>query len=540
MRLINTSTLELHEFNDRSTSDFPKYAILTHTWGDEEVTFQDITTSSELFKKKGFMKIKMICELASKNNLEYAWVDTCCIDKSSSAELSEAINSMYAWYRDSTVCYAFLEDLEPATEITRNSDFAKCRWFKRGWTLQELIAPRCLEFYDKEWGSRGSKKDYAVTLEAITRIPAGILNDESRLSDISVAERMSWASSRETSRIEDQAYCLLGIFGIHIPLIYGEGSRSFRRLQEEIIKSTGDMTNLAWGFGTPGNTNKSFQPLFAPNPSCFVNTHGISALRQRAAADMTITTRGLCISRNTWFPLLLHGAAYYLLLGVDSTEKWLMLSLSKIGPGLFARTGISEMRLDASSSQGSRSHNEGDYYILIDVPRNIKQMYVDNRNQAIQVDSSELLPVEDALPHSLWDQATNIFLRNRSTFSNQDHPMTLVIKYRGSGDFQGVRLVVLLDLASRSPALRILHEHQAPRLISKLFNDRNRENSLIWADLEDSLDAARPRIGESVIVPTATGCKSITPVLGEGVFVPSDFMFEVGALRVDRLHLRIV
>ncbi|KAI1822609.1 HET-domain-containing protein [Xylaria intraflava] len=251
MRLIDVKTHKLVEF----FNNIPKYAILSHTWGAEEVTFQDYLLATEsgshahaktIRHKAGFTKIIGACERAKIDGLQYVWCDTNCIDKRSSAELSEALNSMYAWYRDSVVCYAFLVDVDGAP-----GSFAKSRWFTRGWTLQELLAPSKVVFFDVRWRVLGDRKDLAQTICGITRIHIGALHDRNTIHEYSVAQRMSWAADRQTSRLEDIAYCLLGIFDVNMPLLYGEGGRAFLRLQQEIIRMTDDQSILAWDLEDP-------------------------------------------------------------------------------------------------------------------------------------------------------------------------------------------------------------------------------------------------------------------------------------------------
>ena len=182
------------------------------------------------------------CRLAREQGLSYAWIDTCCIDKSSSAELTEAINSMFNWYKESAICFAFLSDLPALKSKVLENELRLCRWFTRGWTLQELIAPKSVEFYDQGWQRRGTKQSLQQELSAITGIDLEILEDSNLLSTIPVARRMSWASRRKTSRVEDRAYSLLGLFDVNVPLIYGEGPKAFIRLQEEIMKQNNDLS----------------------------------------------------------------------------------------------------------------------------------------------------------------------------------------------------------------------------------------------------------------------------------------------------------
>lgn len=267
MRLLNTATLEIEDFVG---SDVPEYAILSHTWGDQEVSLQEWTAYPNAYcqqhqrllhhhlhhhpKSRGRAKIESFCRVARKDGYNHVWVDTCCIDKTSSADLTESINSMFQWYRDASVCYAYLSDLGASSDS--HTSFYKaakdCRWFTRGWTLQELIAPRVLRFYDGAWRPRGTRDAHSKDLEAITGIDYSVLlgprhPEYVAPAEYSVADRMSWASSRTTKRTEDIAYCLLGLFDVNMPLIYGEGMGAFRRLQEAIMRNSNDLSILAWG-----------------------------------------------------------------------------------------------------------------------------------------------------------------------------------------------------------------------------------------------------------------------------------------------------
>ncbi|KAL7953846.1 heterokaryon incompatibility domain-containing protein [Trichoderma compactum] len=255
MRLINTRTLKLQQFHGKPPPD----AILSHTWGHEEVSFQDAT-----------------CKKAYSHGLDYAWVDTCCIDKTSSAELSEAINSMFKWYKNSEIAYAFLEDYpSPKTKKptfrTTSVGFGHSRWFARGWTLQELIAPERLEFYDRSWEKIAEKTAIAKELAVITGIDAFVLDGSGPLQQVSVGKRLSWAANRETTREEDVAYCLFGLFDVNMPLIYGEGEKAFLRLQEHILQQSDDHTIFAWRAATPSTDPDIAYGLFAKSPRDFPN-----------------------------------------------------------------------------------------------------------------------------------------------------------------------------------------------------------------------------------------------------------------------------
>ena len=259
MRLINTQTMKLETYYD--DEKIPPYAILSHTWENEEVTFPEFVNDFPACRSKaGFVKIEYTCRQAEMDGYGFVWVDTVCIDKSSSAELSEAIQSMFAWYRKAKVCYAYLVDIGVQhAGLHVKDDFTQSRWFTRAWTLQELIAPRDVRFYNGEWVNIGRKNDLVDPIVERTGINryALVPKDDDFLRRFNVAAKMSWAAERHATRKEDIAYCLLGIFDVNIPLLYGEGDRAFRRLQEEIIRLNDDQSLFAWNFMNDGFQNAS-------------------------------------------------------------------------------------------------------------------------------------------------------------------------------------------------------------------------------------------------------------------------------------------
>jgi hypothetical protein len=246
MRLVQRSDagdFVLTQVNEAST--LPPYAILSHTWGADadEVTFEDLTNNTGK-DKPGYKKIRFCAEQAARDGLDYFWVDTCCIDKSNRAELSHAINSMFRWYHKATRCYVYLQDV-PSHPLDNNEDlnqslwisaFRRSKWFTRGWTLQELLAPASVEFFSWEGKRLGDRSSLGQQIHEITVIPELALQG-APLSQFGVNERLSWIEFRETKREEDRAYSLLGIFDVRIPPIYGEGMESaFKRLREGISK----------------------------------------------------------------------------------------------------------------------------------------------------------------------------------------------------------------------------------------------------------------------------------------------------------------
>jgi hypothetical protein len=366
MWLIDVSTLYLCNFY----GTVPPYAILSHTWGSEEVTFKELSTLKSLAQenlyyprsdheesyplrnirqrnhiryKDGFYKISKAAAQAHSDGLAYVWVDTCCIDKSSSAELSEAINSMFRWYKNAAVCYVYLDDadlfsikgLDPEEIERRNEQpiseelFSKARWFTRGWTLQELIAPGNVVFYHNGWHNRGAwggwnyigdKKSMTDALSRITGISVLTLQTGD-MEGVSVARKMSWAAKRVTTRAEDMAYCLMGIFDVNMPLLYGEGGeKAFVRLQEEIMKDSDDESLFAWqprdavkvediALITP-MTRGQGRSAFAAHPSEFSYSGDI---KMGGSSDpFTITNKG--IRMRTFVSLVKRESGLYILI----------------------------------------------------------------------------------------------------------------------------------------------------------------------------------------------------------------------------------
>jgi len=353
MRILKTKTDNL-EFEQFWGAETPVYAILSHTWGKDEVTFQDVQSGiSYDSARAGYAKVDGIRTVAAAYGLDYVWIDTCCIDKSSSAELSEAINSMYEWYRKSTLCFAYLADVNDCDEdndtcpddgmfcniqeveqaetsidatmaegadesLSLDEDIsfsssvndvggslADSRWFTRGWTLQELIAPSVVVFLDANWQELGTKSSLQAELSKITGIPEKVLLGCDPSTE-SIAQRMSWASKRQTSRVEDKAYCLLGLFGINMPMLYGEGDKAFTRLQEEIIKISDDHTIFAWSVNHDDASDEqassdsaitSITPLspLAPEPRVYYGTaHAVPLQSSSQLVDaITSNSKGI-------------------------------------------------------------------------------------------------------------------------------------------------------------------------------------------------------------------------------------------------------
>ncbi|KAI0687943.1 heterokaryon incompatibility protein-domain-containing protein [Cerioporus squamosus] len=313
MWLLHTEKIQLRWL---SSPDEVSYAALSHVWGDDEQTFQDtphvapangslargaLRKARDRAFRRPSLKIRKACARARQDGFRWLWVDTCCIDKTNSTELSEAINSMYVWYRTAAMCYAYLDDV-PSGEDPHapGSAFRRSRWFRRGWTLQELIAPASVIFLSEDWEPIGPKRRLAPLLEKVTGIDARVLTHKRPLEDVSVACRMSWAAGRETTRVEDGAYALMGLFGVCMPTIYGEGKHAFVRLQEEIIRTSPDQSIFAWGRTLDDHGAGTFvanarehdyahsahlETLLAPSPAEFAGCADISPISRWEFAE---------------------------------------------------------------------------------------------------------------------------------------------------------------------------------------------------------------------------------------------------------------
>ena len=417
MRLINLMTRELEEF----VEDPPPYFILSHTWGAEEVSFQEYTWIREherelaedleafsdlsprqlqrliakveaVRSKAGFTKIEncidslvgflsesvqsssdrshyaetrgqaahkitesifdMLPEakellsgkISSRFNGStqpypqttlYLWADTCCIDKSSSAELSEAINSMCRWYQRSQACIVYLSDISKEGDFHLDKQLETSRWFSRGWTLQEYLAPAHLVFFDREWEpivTRGRLKSSRFSFTA--RLPTTRTECQATIVDVkstALATKMFWAAGRSTTRTEDVAYSLLGLFDVNLPLLYGEGSRAFERLQQQILTQTQDFTLLAWGYCMPLKDNTS-QSLFATSPRDYQHCENLKMQdvknHEAELSPFQMSNKGLLVSLDV----------YYIPVTDWTTEAWYAL-LPCLDVGRFSADG---------------------------------------------------------------------------------------------------------------------------------------------------------------------------------------------------------
>ena len=321
MRVLRTEGSERKDWIPRlCTYRGQPYAILSHRWledANHEVLFADVQeidrsiinglehlhvvknsryADGTASSKPGFSKLQGAARQAQTDGYQYLWIDTCCIDKSSSAELSEAINSMFKWYKAAAVCYVYLMDVSDAADTSQSSLFAASEWWKRGWTLQELLAPSQLAFFTSSWEVIGHKEFLGPIIAHITGISAEVFQEQRSVETFSIAQRMSWASGRTTTIPEDIAYCLMGLFDVNMPILYGEGDKAFIRLQQEIIKELDDESIFAWR-DEPTMKSGSYSGMLATRPAAFAGSYNVDSLYgAHDRPPYSMTNKGLSIT----------------------------------------------------------------------------------------------------------------------------------------------------------------------------------------------------------------------------------------------------
>jgi hypothetical protein len=428
MWLINVNSRQLEEFIGDAQS-FPPYAILSHTWEPgQEVSFQEMRQSSH-GDKRGYAKINLTCQQAVRDGLGYAWVDTCCIDKSSSAELSEAINSMFNWYKWSAACYAYLHELTtiPDHGLLAES-IAHCAWFTRGWTLQELIAPVQVHFFNGSWDFCFSKSNASHQLAKVTGIDAAVLEHTELLSTISVARKMSWAAARRTTRTEDMAYCLLGVFDINMPLLYGEGQKAFQRLQVEIINSVPDPSIFAWTLPSAKMGEKfpseSFSGVLARSPDMFSGCGGMTKLTGRLIPDFSMSNRGIKLRAR--FALYdcddASGTAtnsISILPVCDLDGKILCICTRNIGEGSYVRQDASGFAHLEESTYFHRLLLEPSLLARLPGPNGLqsREALLSSRSRCLKVDLPPGMRIYRRWPWQQWDEVDRVFFQADSAQS---------------------------------------------------------------------------------------------------------------------------
>ncbi|KAL5462734.1 hypothetical protein PMIN07_004755 [Paraphaeosphaeria minitans] len=468
IRLLHIDRKEFQEFYDLDS--VAPYAILSHRWmhAQRNGKYRALELSHSEFvagsgDDRGYGKVDKACEAVRHLSqqlgldLQWIWIDSCCIDKSNNEEHSEAINSMYEWYARSYVCIAYLDDADPFDQGSPSERFT------RGWTLQELIAPERVLFYNKDWIGCGSRNDYNPGLygrhsfhdrsretAAITRVDAALLRltnrkqIKRRLNSIPACQKMSWASDRKTTQDEDMAYCLIGIFDIpHMYLKRGEGRRAFIRLQEEIIKQSSDLSLFAWRLSddrvevcmddnclslhdlrqsapedTPffdSSLKSNLHGVFACGPCHFRSASRIEPTQPTVYNDeVTITSRGVRITT----PLLGSGpfcpfrTPLYCIDGDDS--KFISIELRLLGGSVYARTECTQLPELQKHFKGILSQDE--VYLASNVHR-FHDCIGKLHKHAIRIPDSLLdLERQTVSPGYLWSKEHSLVMTNGRRF----------------------------------------------------------------------------------------------------------------------------
>lgn len=443
MRLLHRDAAGVIRLTEHLSPDIPPYAILSHRWDTEEVTFQELYNGTGL-NKRGYGKVRFCGEQAWRDGLSYFWVDTCCIDKTNNVELQEAINSMFRWYQNAARCYAYLDDVSnptaqsaespsassqeeregadtiapydvKPTELPWEDAFRKSRWYTRGWTLQELVAPRELDFFDAHWNYLGSKTHLKSLITDITGINQEVLDDSSILSSIPVACRMSWIAGRETTRQEDMAYCLLGIFDINMAMLYGEGPKAFLRLQEHIITNSNDLSLFIFS-APPNNHIRPYRHLLAGSPKDFKGCGDVIF----AGADVHLNDAYVLTNRGLYFRRLelqsdVTDGSYSVRLNCESKSMdCSRMYLRKVGASLYVRCDGG----DPAKHRDAHISVEEDAYIITEITPYLRRRLGRLGEYAIQVRSDthylhNALQVLLRQPSSIrWDPAAMRFLVN--------------------------------------------------------------------------------------------------------------------------------
>ncbi|KAM5347276.1 hypothetical protein ACJ41O_010281 [Fusarium nematophilum] len=425
-RFIKDGKIRFKEFY----RDTPPYAILSHTWEDgQEVTHDNCKSASPLKDKKGYEKIRNTCRLAIREDIEYVWIDTCCIDKSSSAELTEAINSMFQWYQQAKICYVYLSDLNDASKL------GNCRWFRRGWTLQELIAPKAIKFYNRSWDIIGDKESLLTQLSVVTNIDAAILSHQVPLSSACVAKRFSWAANRRTTRAEDVAYCLLGIFDINMPMLYGEGYKAFIRLQEEIIRSTHDLSIFGWTLcDEPAVNRRHYSGFLATSPHDFASCSSMQTRDPlQHEGEMSITNKGVQLKGSQYVSHYKNGAVRYSLSlkcsSSDHPDEAFLVPMRKTGPNIFARaTSAGCLRTSSLGIVSSYEVKSRSFILLTKLPSSLSPQPSKRNKDTVSALRDAVVDIKlpseamrlgiNGLPQKCWDAEDFLFFSSDNTVPN--------------------------------------------------------------------------------------------------------------------------
>jgi len=431
---------------------------------------------------------------------------------------------MYQWYQNAAKCYAYFSDLAPDVDV--KDALPNCRWFTRGWTLQELIAPEKVHFYNREWENIGSKHEFVDLISSITGIHGDILSGKLRVEYQSVATRMSWAANRKTTRPEDLSYCLLGIFGVNMPLIYGEGSKAFRRLQEEIIKHENDLTIFAWD---RWQDEKVPWSLFSPSPSGYANTGGaIRHSRSLIDAAFSITNRGLKLENHVVVKMVSNSedenqVRYCLALG--DLKDWcsdLYLQLAKVGPNVFVRDGP----LLVSADDPLPGEPISSCHIHPSNLEDFERLY-SSWKRAVHLTQHRQLNILAVRPESHWDETKRLFFGPLYGDTNSVFAALCEVNL---GTSTVLVLMCLRFLYFQPPICYLFNATDDNQLLSYLF-DYPRADKLSWESIEKQYPE-KCFLNQRLEIPLEESTFDISMTVRQGV-VPGVSTSEISSLTMS-------
>ncbi|KAI7785168.1 Vegetative incompatibility protein HET-E-1 [Diaporthe eres] len=332
MHFLNTETFKLHG----STDPPPSYSVFFHAHGSDDIGFEDFSNPEMLPRKAGFNRLRQACSRARKHGSKWLWSDAVCIDRGSTAALTDAFNSLARIYQDCTFSLIYLEDLPPGdcNDGGLAKGLANCAWLRNVWVLPQLIFPKRSFIYDRDWTEIGTKASLARQLSLVTSIEQSVLINPAALGQFSIAKRISWASQLDASRPEDRAFALLGILGVHMPIIYGEGHMAFTRLQEEILRDTTDYSLFAWRPEVP----QEYRGLLAYSPAEFQHFHKGPNGPFHIRGEVQPISAGIIIHAH------FHKVDHDIVLPLENTEGFMYsIRLSKSGQGFVRNCSTTEI-----------------------------------------------------------------------------------------------------------------------------------------------------------------------------------------------------
>lgn len=464
MKLINVKSYELVEVLD---SSIPPYAILSHTWGGDDTVAPTHWTRLATIQRSLPIPEKVIraCEDVHRRGITYLWVDSLCIDSSSSADLDEAVNGSLRRLRNASVCLVFLEDLPADSPAFDDNIWRKCRYWQRAWTVQELIVPSQVDFFDKQWNYRGSKtsSDFLPLLSNITGVPKTVLTDGNTLSEISMAARMSWLADKIGNREEDVAYSLVAIAGVTLQVRYGEGAeRAFLRLQEEVLQDTRDGSIFAWRSAN----KKDIRGLLARSPSEFRHFSATTGSDWQA-------------------PWIFDGKVRFSSKGIQIQSQ-----ISRHGSCILLEIGRVELETGKSTRVGVYLREWNGIYVRVDAESGA---IIPGAGRYSKIDAARDVSSQTSMKISSWLSSVNRRVHNTLREKGPGNPEA------STRDFQGQQMLAVADHDNGDTLGGINGLQKIPvRFLEHLLGNDSSQISCHISSTQELLGAKRGRSGQPV------------------------------------------